>query len=170
MPQNIYDDPEFFSGYARLPRFGTGWSEAFEHADFMALLPEVRGSRVLDLGCGAGQLSRYLAEAGAAEVIGVDVSERMLDLARSEAHHPHVSYRQAPIEDLSFPADRFELVVSSLALHYLEDYRGLVRRIATWLAPGGLLVYSVEHPIYTAGYAAVGWAVGDDGRQLHWTL
>src|SRR5918911_3461894 len=118
MPQNIYDDPEFFSGYARLPRFGTGWSEAFEHADFMALLPDVTGGRVLDLGCGAGQLSRHLAEVGAAEVIGVDVSERMLALARSEADHPRVSYRQAAIEDLAFRPERFELVVSSLALHY----------------------------------------------------
>src|SRR6266446_2052965 len=54
-PQNIYDDPGFFAGYSTLERFGAGWERAMEHADLLALLPEVDGRRVLDLGCGAGQ-------------------------------------------------------------------------------------------------------------------
>jgi len=53
-PQNIYDDPSFFAGYSTLERFGAGWERAMEHADLLALLPEVDGRRVLDLGCGAG--------------------------------------------------------------------------------------------------------------------
>jgi hypothetical protein len=81
-PQNIYDDERFFQGYAQLDRFGSGWETAMERSDFLALLPAVEGLRVLDLGCGLGQLSVYLAERGAAEVVGVDVSERMLALAR----------------------------------------------------------------------------------------
>jgi hypothetical protein len=53
-PQNIYDDAGFFAGYSTLERFGAGWERAMEHADLLALLPEVDGRRVLDLGCGAG--------------------------------------------------------------------------------------------------------------------
>ena len=49
-PQNIYDDPGFFAGYSTLERFGAGWERAMEHADLLALLPEVDGRRVLDLG------------------------------------------------------------------------------------------------------------------------
>ncbi len=169
-PQNIYDDPEFLAGYSRLERFGSGWTRAVEHADFMRLLPALEGQRVLDLGCGVGQLAAHLADAGAAEVIGVDISERMLALATAEHAHPRVTYLRHAIESVAFPADRFDLVVSSLAFHYAEDYSGLVRRIAEWLAPGGVLVYSTEHPIFTAINPATGWALDGEGKRMHWAL
>src|SRR3982074_3620718 len=97
-PQNIYDDPRFFAGYAQMERFGSGWDRAVEHSSFLALLPNVQDLRVLDLGCGAGQLAQYLAARGAAEVHGVDVSRRMIDLARTERAHPRVTYSLGPIE------------------------------------------------------------------------
>jgi len=156
-PQNIYDDPAFFAGYSTLERFGAGWERAAELGELLGLLPEVDGGRVLDLGCGAGQLAHHLATRGAAEVIGVDLSERMLALARAQWAHPRVTYQRAALEDVVFPSTRFDLVVSSLALHYVEDYRGLVARIATWLVPGGALVYSAEHPLYTARLPGDGW-------------
>ena len=169
-PQNIYDDPVFLAGYSQLERFGAGWSRAFEHADFRGLLPDVSGKRVLDLGCGAGQLAHHLAQSGAAEVIGVDVSERMLAIAAADYAHPRVTYLRQPIEQADFPADRFELVVSSLAFHYVEDYARLMRNIAHWLTPGGVLVFSTEHPIYLAVDPEAGWARDADGRRLHWAL
>ena len=87
------------------------------------------------------------------------------------------------MEETDFPPQRFELVVSSLAFHYVRDYRGLVGRIVCWLAPGGFLVFSTEHPIYTArapdseldsesdgGKVEDGWLVDGDGRRLAWAL
>jgi SAM-dependent methyltransferase len=169
-PQNIYDDPGFFAGYSTLERFGAGWEHALEHADLLALLPDVDGRRVLDLGCGAGQLARYLATTGAAEVVGVDVSQRMLALARAEWAHPRVTYCHGAVEEVVFPPARFDLVVSSLVLHYVEDYLGVVLRIAGWLAPGGVLVYSTEHPIFTARLPGDGWVLDDAGRRIRWGL
>jgi SAM-dependent methyltransferase len=169
-PQNIYDDPDFFAGYSRMERFGAGWSQAMEHDDLLALLPPVAGRRVLDLGCGAGQLAHHLATGGAAEVIGVDLSERMLERARAEWAHPRVTYRREAIEELVFERARFDLVVSSLAFHYVEDYAGLMAKIAAWLAPGGVLVYSIEHPIYTARLPGEGWVVDAEGRRTGWRL
>jgi SAM-dependent methyltransferase len=166
-PQNIYDDERFFQGYAQLDRFGSGWETAMERSDFLSLLPAVEGLRALDLGCGLGQLSVYLAERGAAEVVGVDVSERMLALARQ---HPKVVYQRAAIEALEFAERRFDLVVSSLAFHYVADYAGLVRRIARWLGPDGVLVLSTEHPIYTARLPALGWMADRDGARTGWAI
>ena len=169
--QNVYDDPEFFAGYSRLERFGAGWTRAMEHAELLALLPEAHGRRVLDLGCGAGQLAHHLATRGAAEVVGIDVSERMLAVARSDFAHPRITYSRAAIEDVGFPDARFDLVVSVLALHYVDDYLGLMRRIAGWLTPGGTLVYSIEHPIYTGRVrGADGWTVDGAGRRTAWGL
>src|SRR5690349_6649604 len=93
-PQNIYDSPDFFAGYSQMERFGSGWSKALEQPLFLSLLPELEGVRALDLGCGAGQLSFYLAQSGASEVVGIDVSAKMLDLARKERSHPRIEYRQ----------------------------------------------------------------------------
>jgi SAM-dependent methyltransferase len=169
-PQNIYDDPAFFAGYSTLERFGAGWERAMEHADLLALLPDVAGCRALDLGCGAGQLAHHLATVGAAEVVGIDVSERMLALARADRAHPRVTYHRGAIEELAFPPARFDLVVSSLVLHYMHDYPGLIRRIAEWLAPGGVLVYSTEHPIFTARLPGDGWVLDDAGRRTWWGL
>jgi SAM-dependent methyltransferase len=168
-PQNIYDDPSFFAGYSRLERFGEGWERAAELADLLALLPDVKDRRVLDLGCGAGQLSQHLAARGAAEVIGVDISERMLELARTRWAHPRVRYERMAIEEAAFTPARFDLVVSALALHYVDDYRGLLARIAGWLTPGGVVVYSTEHPIFTARLPYDGW-VREGAARTRWAL
>src|SRR5215475_6099292 len=169
-PQNIYDDPEFFAGYKTLERFGAGWERAAEHADLLSLLPEVKGRRVLDLGCGVGQLARHFATKGAAEVLGVDLSERMLALARTEWAHPRVTYLRTAVEEAVFPPGRFDLVVSSLVLHYVDDYRGLIARIAGWLTPGGHLVYSTEHPIFTARLPGDGWVLDEAGKRTRWAV
>ena len=163
-PQNIYDDPAFFAGYSTLERFGAGWERATERADLLALVGDVTGRRVLDLGCGAGQLARHLAEAGAAEVVGVDVSERMLALARADWAHPRVTYVRDALETVAFTPARFDLVVSSLAFHYVDDYAALIARIASWLSPRSALVFSTEHPIYTARLPGDGWVIDSAGR------
>src|SRR6266516_3536408 len=96
--------------------------------------------------------------------------QRVLELARSERAHPRVTYLRAAIENLAFPPERFELVVSSLALHYVEDYSALLRSVASWLVSASLLVYSTEHPVYTARDPADGWVLDGQGKRLHWAL
>ena len=167
-PQNIYDDPAFFAGYSTLERFGAGWERAAELTELLGLLPDVAGRRVLDLGCGAGQLAHHLATRGAADVVGVDLSERMLALARAQWSHARLTYQRASLESVEFPAERFDVVVSSLVFHYVEDYRGLITRITGWLAPGGVLVYSTEHPLYTARLPGEGWV--RDAAGTRWAI
>ena len=55
-------------------------------------------------------------------------------------------------------------------MHYVDDYAGLIRRCAGWLAPGGILVYSTEHPIFTARLPGEGWVLDEAGRRTRWGL
>jgi SAM-dependent methyltransferase len=114
---------------------------------------------VLDLGCGFGWFCRWAREHGAARVLGVDVSERMLARATAETHDPAIAYVRADLERLEVPAAAFDLAYSSLALHYVVDLGGLLARVHAALAPGGALVFSVDDPLCTA-LADPGWSVG----------
>jgi SAM-dependent methyltransferase len=160
--QNIYDDEAFFSGYTQLERFNRPFGQTMEHGAFIEMMGDIAGRRVLDLGCGGGQLASYVAERGAASVTAIDASERMLAVARERWAHPRVEYQRIAIEDAAFADGAFDLVVSSLAFHYVADYEALIAGIARWLIPGGRLVFSTEHPIYAARSTDEGW-VDDAG-------
>jgi hypothetical protein len=119
MTQNIYDNPGFFAGYSQLPRSRHGLDGAPEWPALRGLLPELRGLRVLDLGCGFGWFCRFARQQGAAGVLGIDVSERMLARARNETSDAAISYLQADLEQLTLCAAqfRFRLFVAGAALH-----------------------------------------------------
>ncbi len=162
--QNIYDDEEFFAGYSRLLRSVEGLEGAPEWPTLRAWLPELRGRRVVDLGCGFGWFCRWVRERGAARVLGVDISEKMLARARADTDDPAIEYLRADLEKFELPAASFDLAYSSLAFHYLEDFAGLIGRVSRSLAPGGSLVFSVEHPMVTAP-AKPGWAADAAGSR-----
>jgi SAM-dependent methyltransferase len=150
MAQNIYDNEGFFAEYSRLPRSVDGLSAAPEWPALRAMLPELRGRNVVDLGCGFGWFGRWARENGAAHALGIDVSEKMLERAKAETHDPAITYVRTDMEHLELPAASFDLAYSSLAFHYIEDFRRLATAIHRALVDGGRLVFSVEHPIYTA--------------------
>ncbi|APT56397.1 SAM-dependent methyltransferase [Roseomonas gilardii] len=168
MAQNIYDKPEFFAGYSRLDRSVHGLDGAPEWPAIQAMLPDLRGRRVVDLGCGFGWFARWAAEQGARQVLGFDLSERMLERARAETSHPAVAYERADLESLELPMAGFDLAYSSLAFHYIADFPRLVRMLFHAIAPGGHLVFTIEHPIYMASLNP-GWLLRDDGTR-YWPV
>ncbi|MBO1908379.1 class I SAM-dependent methyltransferase [Microvirga sp. 3-52] len=162
--QNIYDDPEFFENYSRLERSKEGLSGAAEWPSLQALLPDLVGRRIVDLGCGYGWFCRWAREHGAKRVLGLDVSERMLARAAEMTSDPGITYRRADLERLDLGDQQFDFAYSSLALHYIGNLSGLLAEIHRALAPGSRFVFSVEHPIVTAPEKA-GWSLGPDGRR-----
>ena len=162
MAQNIYDTPEFFDGYSRMDRSVRGLDGAPEWPAVRALMPELRGKRVVDLGCGFGWFARWAISQGAASVLGIDLSENMLARARAETADLGVRYLHADLESLELPEEAFDLAYSSLALHYVEDFRRLVGGVFRALVSGGHFVFSIEHPIYMASTRA-GWMATEDG-------
>lgn len=164
MSQNIYDNPGFFEGYAQLPRSRQGLAGAPEWPALQAMLPPLDGKRVLDLGCGYGWFCRVAREQGAAEVLGIDLSARMLARAAELTRDEGIHYRQGDLNGLELPAGSFDLVYSSLALHYLPELTTLFTQVYHSLVAGGMLVFSVEHPIFTCPQPQ-GWLVDGEGRR-----
>jgi SAM-dependent methyltransferase len=164
MAQNIYDTPEFFRGYRQLGRSVEGLAGAAEWPAMRALLPDLSGRSVVDLGCGFGWFCRWAREHGAARVLGLDVSENMLARARETTNDGAILYRRTDLEHLDLTEAAFDLAYSSLALHYIEDLAGLLGKVHRALVPGGRLVFSVEHPIFMAP-AHPGWSVDASGRK-----
>jgi SAM-dependent methyltransferase len=162
MTQNIYDNPEFFAGYSQLGRSVAGLDGAAEWPALRAMLPGLRGRNVLDLGCGFGWFCRWARARGAAQVRGIDVSERMLARAVADTQDAAITYDRADLEVLELPGEAFDLVYSSLVFHYIADLDKLMSRIHRSLRSGGSLVFSVEHPIYTAP-ANPGWSPDPSG-------
>ncbi len=169
MKENKYDDAAFFAKYAGMHRSIFGLAGAAEWAALRAMLPDVVGKSVLDLGCGYGWHCRYFAENGASCVLGIDLSERMLAEARSRANPPAIEYRRAAMEELDFPAGSFDLVFSSLAFHYVRDFAPLAVNIARWLKRGGALVCSMEHPVFTSS-GPQDWDYAPDGTIRHFPV
>ena len=169
MKENPYDNPIFFQKYSQMLRSTQGLEGAGEWRELQKLLPDFSGKRVLDLGCGCGWHCGYAAGHGAAYVLGTDLSERMLETARIKNSAPAIQYRRSAMEDLTFPEGSFDVVLSSLALHYVRDYEPLMENIFRWLTPGGAFVFSAEHPVFTA-YGSQDWYYGPGGEILHFPV
>src|SRR4029077_7690146 len=159
-----YDDDEVFAGYSRLRRSVEGLDGAPEWTALRAILPGLRGRKVLDLGCGFGWFCLWARQQGAAHVLGIDVSERMLARCRAATAGRAITDTRADMGQLERPADSFDLVYGSLALHYVENLSGLMSQAYHSLPPGGAFVFSVEHPIVTAP-AEPGWSLNAGGRK-----
>ncbi|MBQ6565504.1 MAG: class I SAM-dependent methyltransferase [Treponema sp.] len=168
--QNIYDNETFFEGYRKIRERKENANTLFEIPALFSLIPDLTGKRVLDLGSGFGEHCRSFVEKGAAEVVGIDISEKMLAVARKENADSRIRYLHLPMEELGSLAEErggtFDVAVSSLALHYVEDFPGVVQNLVRLLADGGFFVFSQEHPLDTCHAGGDRWTRDADGNKL----
>ena len=169
MKQNKYDDVNFFSEYKKMERSVNGLEGAGEWHVFKELLPELQNKSVLDLGCGFGWHCRYAREQHARSVIGVDISEKMLQQAHEMTNDSFITYMKMPIEDINFSDFQFDVVISSLVFHYIQSFEVVCKKIYDCLKPGGSFVFSVEHPIFTSRNVQ-DWYYDAKGHRLHWAV
>lgn len=169
MKQNKYDDELFFEKYSQMDRSKKGLDAAGEWSTLKELLPDFNGKSVLDLGCGYGWHCIYAMEQGASSVVGVDISEKMLHVAREKTQFSCVTYLQMPVEDINFKEQSFDIVMSSLTFHYIESFDNIANKVHRCLKTGGAFVFSVEHPIFTA-YGIQDWYYDEKGNILHFPV
>ena len=162
MEQNFFDIGEVFSGYQELRDSDINCNTLMEQPEMSRLLPDVRGMHVLDLGCGFGHNCADFADKGARRVVGIDISKKMLEVAERESARLNIEYKNISMTEIASISESFDLVYSSLAFHYIDDLDKLMRDIAALLNTGGTLLFSQEHPIYTASEDGQGHYILDE--------
>ncbi|KAL3463600.1 S-adenosyl-L-methionine-dependent methyltransferase [Aspergillus heterothallicus] len=175
-PQNIYDNPTFFTSYSKLARSEHGLPSAPEWPLLKSMVlvgePDIKDAHVLDLGCGYGWFCRWAVEEGlVASVRGVDISEKMLERAREMTDREsmdQIVYERADLDVVELEEGGYDIIYSSLTLHYVRDLERLFRAVHSALKSKGRFVFSVEHPIYTAPREDK-WHSDADGRES-WLL
>lgn len=168
--QNIYDNETFFEGYKKIRENEANANNLFEIPALFSLLPDLNGKRVLDLGCGFGEHCKRFVECGAEKVVGIDISEKMLKVAREENSDPKITYLNMPMEDISTLQETFDVVISSLAFHYVEDFEAVIRTVYELLSEDGVFVFSQENPICTCHSGGNRWTRDENGNKLHMNL
>lgn len=121
----------------------------YERPALLRLMPDVKGKRVLDAGCGTGSLTEWLLDKGA-EVIGVDASPHMLQHAEERVGGKARLVQHNLDDPLSFLENNtIDLIALSLVMHYIKNLEPLFHEFHRILKPGGELIFSLEHPIST---------------------
>jgi ubiquinone/menaquinone biosynthesis C-methylase UbiE len=137
-----------FYGGTALPSYGP----LAPTEETLQLLDPLHGTRVLELGCGSGHSLQYVAERGAAELWGLDLSATQLSFAANvlQDYHPGVHLVESPMEcDPGLPSNYFDLVFSIYALGWTTDLGTTLALVTASLKPGGCFLFSWEHPVYS---------------------
>ena len=109
------------------------------------LLPNLTSKKVLLLGCGTGEESQLLGEYGAIDMVGIDLSQESIRLAKET--YPNIEFAVGDMHQLEFEDSSFDFVYSSLTIHYSSKPGDVYKELFRILKPGGAVQFSVGHPI-----------------------
>lgn len=152
MKQNVYDNKTFSVAYDKMRKDdkGRNANDLVEIPNFRKLIPNVKEKKILDLGCGYGENDKYCRDLGAKEILGIDISEHMIEIAEKNNTDENIKYKVMAMEDISKIKEKFDIVISSLAFHYVKDYEKLIKDIYNLLNDNGILIFSIDHPLRIA--------------------
>lgn len=152
MKQNIYDKESFYNEYDKMRKENKGYNanDLIEIPNFRKIVPNVKNKKILDLGCGYGENCKYYKKIGANYVLGIDISNHMIDEANKNNKLENIEYKVMAMEEISKIAEKFDIVISSLAFHYIKDFEKLLKDIYNLLIDDGYLIFSQEHPLVTS--------------------
>lgn len=148
--KNVYDNEEFFKYYQDLRASEINANNLIENPIIKSMLPDLKGKSILDLGCGDGNMSAYFMDNGAKRVYGIDISENMINEANKLYADENRKFEVIKMEDISQINEKFDIVYSSLAFHYVEDFDKLLTDIHSLLNENGVLIFSQENPVESA--------------------
>ncbi|WP_102275291.1 class I SAM-dependent DNA methyltransferase [Cytobacillus massiliigabonensis] len=159
-----YDNQEFFNKYTLKRASNENPNDTIEKPIFMELMGNVSQFNVLDLGCGDGRIGADLINFGCSSYHGIEGSTNMYNLASSNLESfKNVHLVRSTIEDWTFPKGHFDLVISRLVLHYINDIEAIFEKIYHSLTDGGKFIFSIEHPVITS-------TLQKSGKRTNWIV
>ena len=147
--KNVYDNSVFFNEYQEMRSNEINANNLIEIPIMRSFLPNLKNKTILDLGCGCGDMDKYFIETGAKKILATDISENMIKTANEVNNHKDIEYKVLKMEDLNTLTQKFDIVYSSLAFHYIEDFNKLLKDINNLLNENGMLIFSQESPLST---------------------
>ncbi|SFK81991.1 Methyltransferase domain-containing protein [Paenibacillus sp. 1_12] len=127
----------------------SGHNAYYERPAMMKLMPSVMHKlTVLDAGCAAGWYTEQFIKLGS-QVTSVDLSPAMVEACKRRVGNDAAVFTCDLTETLPFNNETFNLILSSLTLHYIDDWVPTFREFHRILKPGGQLIFSVHHPLWT---------------------
>lgn len=128
-----------------------------ERPSFKQLLGNLRGKRVLDVGCGTGILLKELvSKKQFKEAIGIDLSKEMLSVARRNNKNEKMKFALASMNKIPFKDGYFDLIISTNALDCVEDVEKVLKELFRTLKKRGKLIFSIRHPVRNSIYIKKG--------------
>jgi SAM-dependent methyltransferase len=146
----FYDVETVFEHYSNHRDRADNPNETIEQPILWEMIGDPSGFFVLDLGCGDARIAEAFKTAGAARYVGIEGSVRMVKRSHERIDPSFAEVRHLNLENFQPSPAEFDLIVSSLAFHYVEDIRSLFVKLHQALKPDGKLVFSVEHPVITS--------------------
>lgn len=146
---------EMSMAYENFTEDEDSYSYTIEWPCIQKMLPKLDGKKVLDLGCGTGRFSFLFEKENPLSILGVDISEQMLNIAKNKAlnRNSKVKFIQYDISNLNtYNNEKFDFIFSSTTFHYIRDLNGLFNNIYNLLDEKGICIVSLMHPVYTSQY------------------
>ena len=145
-PKTIQSYNKYAKKWTQKMRSGNNTAhEYLEKPAMYAKIPDLKGKTVLCIGCGTGEECQYLKSRGTKRIIGIDISEEMVNLAKQS--FLIAEFQVMNMEKLQFPKDSFDFVYSSLTFSYVKKWTKTLKNIFDVLKPNGTLLFSANHPL-----------------------
>ena len=159
------DHADLWFGTTALPNYGV----RFVTEEELQFFADIEGKRILEICCGSGHSLKYLADKGASELWGLDLSQKQLDNAKRYLNENGYEARLicAPMEaESDIPKDYFDYVYSIYGIGWTTDLATTFKRIASYLRKDGVFIFSWGHPLHycVAKSYETGNDVLDDGK------
>ena len=163
---SVYDQEDFFSDYMKRRSRKDSPNNAIETPIMYELIQDFQNKDVLDLGCGDASFGKDLVERGAASYSGIEGSEQMVEAAKRNLSQVNGSVYHHTLESYTYGEEKFDIVTSRFAIHYVADIDALFQNIHLSLKEEGKFVFSVQHPLTTASFTSK--KIGD--RRENWIV
>ncbi|WHY79830.1 class I SAM-dependent methyltransferase [Neobacillus sp. WH10] len=149
---SVYDQEDFFSNYMKRRERKDSPNNAIESPIIYELIGDFNNKSILDLGCGDASFGKELLNQGAAFYTGIEGSEQMVASAKLNLANENGTIHHETMESYSYPKNKFELVTSRFAIHYVSDVHLLFQNVHKTLKDNGKFVFSVQHPLTTSSF------------------